>query len=183
MLIQYNNNLSWGSYRMNHGFYTPEPVMGNYLLSPKKRAFQNLNQQAFVQPISRSLQFTSRAATLAFVTPVQSVVEPIFLKENWKQRERARIDAALTKYTFIQLACTSLKLIVALVALGICLISGSAAKVLLDKSDKFIKNLDGKMAKFEALKKEGLINSQTKEEYEAYKKWIGDIDPILCLKD
>lgn len=184
MAIPYNDNLRWDTYLSHPDWHKtqPEPTQlpEKCLDSQSTRAIKELFRQTFKQPFTRGVQCLRDAARLVLKVPFRSLKTPVFLKKNWKQRERAKINAKLAGYSFLHLLSVPVKFCVALAALAISAVSFDAARKTLDKSESWGAYLDGRASQLEALKEEGRQNAQTREEYARYKEWLYGIDPSLC---
>lgn len=182
MAIPYHDHLRWHSYRSESDWPNNQPASPTARNSQLSRVVNELFQQTCKQSVVRSVQFIRDTARLILKVPFRSMKTPIVLEKNWKQRERAKINAKLTGYSFIQLTSIPAKFLVALVALGILPISQNTTKELLDKSESWTAYLDGRASQLEALKEEGRQHAQNREEYNRYKTWLYSIDPKLCRK-
>jgi len=183
MSIPYNDNLVWSSYRSNPDWYKSLPEPSNNHQNQLERAVNQLFEQTVKQPIARGIQFIRDSARLVLKVPIRSTLTPIVLEKNWKQRERAKINAKLTGYSFVQLLSVPVKFLIALSALATAGISQKRAKWLLDKSTDWTAHLDGGASQLEALKEEGRANAKTRDEFNQYKNWLYSIDPKFCRKD
>jgi hypothetical protein len=118
--------------------------------------------------------------------PIRAIMTPIVLPKNWKERERSKINAKLTGYSFVQLLLVPVKFLVAIAAISASAISCKRAEQwLLDKSEgwtTYTTHLDGRASQLEALKEEGIKKSNTREEYAQYREWLYNIDSKLCRK-
>lgn len=177
MCIPYNDQLSWASYKSSFGQATSEPD-----LPSAPPIVDELCAQAFKQPFTRCIQFIRDAARLVLKVPMRSIWTPIILSKNWKQLERAKINAKLTGYSFVQLVSVPAKFLVALAALATLAFSLKKARSMIEKSDGWTAHLDGRASQLEALKEEGLTNAVDREEYNQYKEWVYRIDPKFCRK-
>ncbi len=181
MSISFNSHLSWNSY-----LETPDwhKAATEELLSDQQSevgfAVDTLFVQTPKQLALRSVQFIRDTARLVLKVPIRSIWTPIVLEKNWKQRERAKINAKLVGYSFIQLLSVPVKFLVALVALAASAVSLNQAKLLLDTSKGWTAYLDGRASQLEALKEVGRKSAQSPVEYYAYKSWLYTIDPKLC---
>jgi hypothetical protein len=183
MSIPYNDHLAWSSFRADPNWYKSQPAPSVDRQDQVKHAVNELYAQTINQPVSRGVQFIRDAARLVLKVPIRSVLTPIFLKKNWKERERAKINAKLTGYSFVQLVSVPAKFVVALTALATSKFSQDRAKWLLDKSEDWTAHLDGRASQLEALKEEGRIHAKNRGEFNNYKKWLYSIDPKICRKD
>ncbi len=185
MSIPYNDNLKWDAYQSKSEWYKglPEWTPSTDHESQLIRAANELFAQTFKQPVVRGVQCIRDAARLVLKVPIRSMLTPVWKSENWKQRERAKINAKLAGYSLVQLVSVPAKFLVALAALATSAISYQKAKRLLDKSERWTAHLDGRASQLEALKEEGRLNAKTREEYNAYKQRLYNIDPKLCRKE
>ncbi|GAB4230981.1 MAG: hypothetical protein Tsb0021_09190 [Chlamydiales bacterium] len=184
MSIPFNDHLKWDVYTSNpnwHGSLSaPAPSIDQE--DVVRQAVQTLFVQTFKQTGVRGVQFVRDAARLVLKVPIRSALTPIVLPKNWKQRERAKINAKLAGYSFVQLVSVPAKFLVALTALAAAAISYEKAKWLLDHSEYCTAYLDGRASQLEALKEEGRKYASNKEEYNNYKNWLYSINPLLCSK-
>jgi hypothetical protein len=178
MSIPYNDALSWNSYQTTPDWYKNQPAAPPSSEAPVKRAANEL----FAQPVVRGVQFIRDAARLVLKVPIRALKTPIILEKNWKELERAKVNAKLTGYSFVQLVTAIVKIPVALAALATAVISPDKATWLLDQSARFTAYLDGRASQLEALKEEGAKREGNREEYNNYKSWLYGIDPKLCRK-
>jgi len=184
MSIPYNSALQWGNFLLPTENYVEEreansDVNGNEK-SPTERAVNELLVQAPNESYRRGVQFIRDVARLVLKVPVRSAWTPIVLPKNWRQRERAKVNAKLTAYSFVQLISISAKFFVALTALAVSAISFKKAQYLLDKSENVTAHLDGRASQLEALKEEGRTNAKNKDEFNEYKSWLYNFDPKTC---
>jgi hypothetical protein len=172
MSIPYNINLSWKNYIDNPNWDSPNWDSPNWALAetvasetcPAKRAINELFVKTFRQFFVRGEQFIRDTIRLVVKVPFRSLCTPIFLPKNWKERQRASINVKLAGYSFVQLLFVPVKFAVALVALVSSGISHKTANELLNKSDDWTADLDGRASQLEALKEEGRVNAKDKEE-------------------
>ena len=182
MSIPYNPQLSLETYHSNTNWYQSLPAPS--LLNSENqvtRAVNELFAQAFKQSFVRE-QFLRDTARLVLKVPIRAIVKPIFLEKNWQERERAKVNAKLTGYSFVQLASVPVKFSVALIALMTAAASQERAKKVLDASEKWTTHLDGRCSQLEALKEEGAKKAQSWDEFVQYRTWLFNIDPRLCRK-
>jgi hypothetical protein len=186
MSIPFNDALMWKGYRSNPDHYKNQPPAGAATESlPEnqvKRAASELIPKTLIRAGRRSVQLIRDVARLVLKVPVRSVWTPIVLPKNWKQRKRAKINAKLAAYSFVQLVSVPAKFLVALAALTTAAFSYEKAEWLLDKSVAYTAHLDGRASQLEALKEEGLKEAKDLEEYNQYKTWLYGISPELCRK-
>lgn len=182
MSIPYNPNLSLDSCYKNSfaGILSHEPSL--YQGSQVKRAAKEAIANLFKEPVVRGVQLLRDAARLVLKVPIRAIFNPIFLEKNWRELERAKVNAKLTGYAFIQLASVPVKFAVALAALTACAFSQETAKRWLDGSYKWTAHFDGRASQLEALKEEGAKKSKSREEFETYKAWLYRFDPSVCRK-
>ena len=141
-----------------------------------------LSTQVFEQPFTRGVQLLRDGARLVLKVPIRALWTPIILEKNWKELERAKINAKLTGYAFVQLACVPAKFVVALVALITSPISSSQTASLLNMSKHWTAHLDGRASQLEALKEVGRKYAANPDEYNKYRDWLYQINPELCCK-
>jgi hypothetical protein len=184
MSIPFNDNLSWEKYTTNpnwHKCLSQDSELAS--VNQTRRAVNDLANQVFKQIFARGFQFVRDLARLVLKVPVRAlIITPIFLSKNWKERQRAAINAKLTAYSFVQLLSVAPKFMVAIAAILTSAISNKKAKWLLDKSENWTAHLDGRASQLEALKEVGRVNAPDRKTYDAYKQWVYDIDPKLCRK-
>jgi hypothetical protein len=185
MAIPFNDNLKWENYNSTPDWdkkpLTSEPVVTSIDSNKQVKATLNeLFEQTLKQPPIRGVQFIRDGARLVLKVPIRSICTPIVLSKNWKQRERAKINAKLTGYSLIQLISIPIKLIEALIFLITLVFSRKKANGLLNKSKYWTANIDGRTSQLEALKTMGKKNTSNKKNYKEYKDWLYNIDPILC---
>lgn len=178
MSIPYNHNLSLRVYESNPGWYMNLDAS----TCPEKSIVQELLASTVRQPIKRSVQFLRDVARLALKVPLRAIATPIILQRNWQERERAKINAKLTGYAFLQLLFVPVKFVVALIALAVSGFSQETAQHLLNRSESVILYLDGRASQLEALKEEGAKKAASFDAYAKYRNWLYEINPKLCLK-
>lgn len=187
MSIPYSVNLSWNFYKANTERHKEEPLAvqnpSEEVVNQTKRAVNEAFVKTFKQAGVRGVQFIRDGARLVLKVPIRSILTPIILPKNWKERERAKVNVKLTAYSFIQLFSVPVKFFVALTALAISAFSYKKAQWLLDKSETYTSRLDGRASQLEALKEEGRVNASDREEYNLYRIWLYNIDPKLCHKN
>lgn len=188
MSIPYNDNLQWNVYQTNPDWDKQLPVPAPAALDHRrrvqlKRALTELASQTFKQPIVRGVQFIRDTARLVLKVPIRAIKTPIVLSKNWKERERCKINANLTGYSFVHLVSVPAKFLVALAAILTSAISSKGGQWLLDKSDSYTARLDGRASQLEALKEMGIKNANDRNEFNQYKDWLYKIDPKLCRKE
>lgn len=186
MSIPYNDNLRWSTYTSNPNwhkniFETPTERTINFS-SVVKRAATEVLEQTFRESVVRGIQFIRDDARLVLKVPIRSVWKPIILPKNWREFERSKINAKLTGYSLVQFVSVPVKSVTALAALVVSTVSNNNANLLLDKSEDWTAHLDGRASQLEALKEEGAKRAPDRNQYEAYKQWLYDIDPKLCRK-
>jgi hypothetical protein len=177
MSIPYANHLKLNCYQTH-----PDWHQG---LSPKisdRGAFVYAVHQVVQFPI-RVIQLIRDVARLIFKVPIRALCTPICLEKNWQEKERAKINAKLASYAFIQLVSVPVKFGIALIALGISIASSEKAQNIVNACKNYTIHLDGRAAQLEALKEEGAKKAKTKQEYYAYRDWLYSIDPRLCKKN
>ncbi len=145
------------------------------------RALSEIFNQIVKQPVVRGIQFVRDAARLVLKVPVRAIVKPIFQEKNWQELERAKVNAKLTGYSFVQFVSVPAKFAVALTALTMTAFSYQKAKKLLDYSEGWRLHLDGRAAQLEALKEQGAKKIPNKGEFQKYRAWLYTFDPKLCL--
>jgi hypothetical protein len=182
MSIPYNTNLSLSIYHSRPDWYQSVQVSPLKNDSQVKRAADELLSHTFKQPLVRSVQFIRDAARLVLKVPIRAIAMPIFLEKNWRERERAAVNAKLTGYAFVQLVSIPAKFMVTLVVLATVTFSQESAKGLLDISEGWTTHLDGRASQLEALKEEGAKKAQSRDEFNHYRSWLYRIDPKLCCK-
>lgn len=180
MSIPYNNCLRLDQYLSNPDWYEDLQDLSMKEESQTERAAGELFANAFEQPIVRTIQLVRDTLRLILKVPIRALATPIFLEKNWQERERAKVNAKLTGYAFVQLLSVPVKFLCALIALGISIVFLEKAKWLLDKSEEWTAHIDGRMSQLEALKEEGAKKCQSREEFNAYRDWLYGIDPKLC---
>lgn len=187
MAIPFNDQLRWDNYTNNPNWHQTEvendtPLLSSYVrVNPAKRALKELFAQIHPQLCVRGVQCIRDTLRLVLKVPVRSMlITPIWLKKNWGERERSKINAKLTGYSFVQLISVPAKFLVALAALVTSAVSFKKAHMLLDASENWTKHLDGRASQLEVLKEEGAKKAASPELYKAYKQWIYSIDPKLC---
>lgn len=189
MAIPYNDNLIWGIQNSNPDWHKIQPEAEE--LAPaidEEDAEDNQAERALIelflktpeQLVIRSIQFVRDSLRLVLKVPLRAVWTPIILEKNWKELERAKINAKLTGYSFVQLASVPVKFLVALAALVTSAISWETANWLLDESDEWTATMDGRASQLEALKEQAGKNAPDRDAYDAYKNWLYSIDPKLC---
>ena len=186
--IAFNANLLWDNYRDNPNWHTDMPVPKSIpSIDSKKvmmrRALKEVFVKTFKQSFARSIQVIRDVARLVLKVPVRSILTPIILPRNWKERRRVAVNIKLTGYAIVQLLSVPAKFLVAVTALATSAISFKKAKQLLDKSDQWTINVDGRAAQLEALKEVGRNEAETREEFNKYKEWLYSIKPGLCRKE
>ncbi len=182
MSIPYGDHLQWDKL-MSPVIAEPPIWAPSSHQSQKVRAKQELTRKAISQIFSRSVQFIRDAARLVLKVPVRSIWTPIILPKNWKQRERAKINAKLAGYSFVQLVILPAKFAVALVALALCKVDSKRAKLWLDESEEVTAYLDGRASQLEALKEEGRVKAQNFADFEKYRTRLYKLDPKVCVKN
>lgn len=182
MSIPYNNCLRLDQYLSNPDWYEDLQDFPAKEQSQIARAAGELFMNVFEQPIVRAVQLIRDTLRLVLKVPIRALTTPIFLEENWHERERAKINAKLTGYAFVQLVSVPVKFLCALVALGISMLFPDKAKEFLDQSEEWTAHIDGRTSQLEALKEEGAKKCQNQEDFNAYKDWLYEIDPKLCRK-
>lgn len=187
MSIPFNDRLSWENYLQESACtssYSVRPVQtpsgdsAQQLIRVTHELFVNTVKQTFV----RGVQFVRDALRLVLKVPVRSVLTPIWRSVNWKERERAKINAKLTGYAFVQLASVPVKFVVALAALATLAISLQKSQYLLCVSQQWTAHLDGRASQLEALKEVGRAHANTPEEYNQYKNWLYSFESIDCRR-
>lgn len=183
MSIPINDHLLWNNYIQNpkwhEGQSTPSSVNKG---TAKERAISELSH-ILKQPYKRGEQFIRDFARLVLKVPIRAVLTPVILPKNWKERQRAKINAKLTGYSFVQLVSVPCKFLVALAAILASAMSFERmSSYLIDKSQGWTAHLDGRASQLEALKEEAGKNAKDREEYDQYKTWLYSIDPKLCRK-
>lgn len=191
------NQLNLDNYLSNTTPVWPEKVASD-TDNLVKRVANEFFAQTFKQPFVRSIQFIRDSARLILKVPIRTLItEPFFKKQNWGSRERAKINAKLVGYSFIQMISVPVKILIAILAIFTLAIGWtSATKMLLDKSDSYSKYLDGRASQLEALKMEGCkknekyfkkLTRHNKEKSKLtfkifcdYKNWLYQFNPILC---
>ncbi|MFI0435661.1 MAG: hypothetical protein ACH350_08070 [Parachlamydiaceae bacterium] len=181
MSIPFNDNLSWSVYQSNPQWHENQPVVTRDQCGGM-RALQDIASQGVKEPVIRGVQCLRDAARLVLKVPIRSLLKPIWLEKNWKEYERAKINAKLVGYSFVQLLSVPPKFLVAIAALMTSVISSSKSQQLLDKSEYWTAHLDGRAAQLEALKEVGRPHAGSREEYLAYKEWLYGIEPRLCTQ-
>lgn len=186
MSIPFNDNLLWGTFQTNPNWHVDQPVPAPKPLPEDEnqtyRAVNAVSVQTFKQGCTRSIQFIRDAARLVLKVPIRAVWTPIILPKNWRERERAKINAKLTGYAFVQLAFVPAKFTVALAALATSALSYEKAQWLLDMNEHKTAYLDGCASQLEALKEVGAKGAANRGEYDRYKAWLYNIEPKLCRK-
>lgn len=183
MAIPYHPKLEWATYHTNPNWHLSGPK------PPEKENESQLRRaisQIFVRTLTetgvRSVQFVRDLARLVLKVPIRAIKEPLWDAKNWKMRERCRINAQLTGYSFTQLLSVPAKFLVALAALATLSVSTKKAKWLLDKGDAWTSQLDGRASQLEAIKEVGTNRAVTRAAYDLYKTWVCNIPPPLCRK-
>lgn len=186
MAIPYNDNLKWGRDIANPNWFNDQSVVLNRsLINNENLCIRSMNElfaQAIPQPFARSVQLIRDGLRLVLKVPIRAIRTPIVLSKNWKELERAKINAKLTGYSFIQLFSVPIKFLVAFLALVTSAVSFAKAKWLLDKSEGWTAYLDGRASQLEALKEEAGKFSENRQQYDQYKTWLYTIEPKLCRK-
>ena len=182
MSIPYNNNLSLPVYQTNPNWHQNLQVPSFTSENETERAVDELFTHTFEQPVVRGIQFIRDTARLVLKVPIRAIATPIFLEKNWRERERAIVNAKLTGYSFVQLASVPVKFTVVLIALATSAISQDRAKYFLDKNEEWTAYLDGCASQLEALKEEGAKQKLSRLEFDRYKNWLSEIDPKLCRR-
>ncbi|MDR3625066.1 MAG: hypothetical protein P4L16_08025 [Chlamydiales bacterium] len=186
MSIPYNDNLQWHTYASNSNWYKNQPEVITALLMDfsdvTKRAATEALAQIFKESVLRSIQFIRDGARLVLKVPIRSVWTPIILSKNWREFERTKINVKLTGYSAVQWIFVPFKSVTALAALVVSVVSKDGANWLLNKSESWTVYLDGRAAQLEALKEVGAKRAPDRNQYDAYKQWLYDIDPKLCCK-
>lgn len=182
MSIPYNDCLRLDQYLSNPNWYEDLQEPSKDEESQSQRAKGELYANAVEQPKVRTIQWIRDTLRLVLKVPVRAIATPIFLEKNWQERERAKVNAKLTGYAFVQLLSVPVKFVVALIALGISAFSQEKAKWLLDQSEEWTLHIDGRTSQLEALKEEGAKKCQTRKEFDEYRDWLYQIDPKLCRK-
>jgi hypothetical protein len=180
MSIPYNDCLRLDQYYSNPNWYEDLQDSSRKEESQSERAIDELFANALKQPIVRTIQLIRDTLRLVLKVPIRALATPIFLEENWQERERAKVNAKLTGYAFVQLLSVPVKFLCALIALGISTFSSEKAEWLLDTSEEWTAYIDGRTSQLEALKEEGAKKCQSREEFDAYRDWLYGIDPKLC---
>lgn len=180
MSIPFNDNLIWDTYQSNPDWHKDQPDPAPTSLIDRENQIRLTVNEVFRQTISRGVQFIRDAARLVLKVPIRAILTPIVLPKNWKERERAKINAKLTGYSLAQLVSVPVKFIVALTAL---VTSSERVRSLFDKCENFTTHLDGRAAQLEALKEVGRVNASTQDEYNLYKIWLYSIDSKVCRKE
>jgi hypothetical protein len=183
MSIPYNDYLNLDIYQLHPNWhqFVPAPVSNNE--NQACRALKEVGSNLTVQPVVRGVQAIRDLARLVLKVPIRAVATPVCLEKNWAERERAAVNAKLTGYAWVQLACVPPKLIVALVALGVAMVSEDGARLVLDTSENWTAHLDGRASQLEALKEEGAKKLSSQEEFDKYRAWLYSIDAKLCRKE
>ncbi len=183
MAIPFNNNLTWKNYAIYPDWHASltEPMGGteNQVNKSAKGIFKHIGNQFG----ARGVQFIRDGARLVLKVPVRSLLTPIFLPKNWKQRERAKINAKLAGHAFVQLLIVPAKFLIALTTLVKLGVFFKKSNELLDRLEQQTDRLDGRASQLEALKEVGRIHAKDRQEYNGYKKWLYRIDPKLCRKE
>ncbi len=186
MSIPYSDNLQWSSYTSNSNWYQSlnEVTIASSVNSDNtaKRAATEVLTQIFKETVVRGIQFIRDGARLVLKVPIRSIWTPIILKKNWRELERTKINVKLTGYSFIQFISVPVKTVTALAALVVSAVSRNGANWLLNKNEGCTAYLDGKASQLEALKEVGAKKAPDRNQYDAYKKWLYEIDPKLCRK-
>jgi hypothetical protein len=181
MAIPYNPLLSVEVYKTGQNPFENEPVASTNEVNQVKRAISDIFDQTVKQPVIRGVQFVRDAARLVFKVPVRAIVKPIFQEKNWQELERAKVNAKLTGYSFVQFVSVPAKFAVAFAALTMSAFSAQRAKKMLDYSEGWKLHLDGRAAQLEALKEQGAKKITDKVEFEKYRIWLYNLDPKKCL--
>lgn len=186
MSIPYSDNLQWSTYTSHPNWHqtsfeaiTAPSVDSN---SIAKRAATEILAQIFKESVIRGIQFIRDGARLVLKVPIRSVWTPIILSKNWKEFERTKINVKLTGYSLVQLISVPFKSVTALAALIVSVVSKNKANWLLHKSESWTTHLDGRASQLEALKEVGGKEASDRNQYDAYKQWLYQIDPKLCCK-
>lgn len=181
MSIPYHDYLSLNTYRSNPCWYKSLTAQeSNNNTSPAKQAVTEVLTTAFKEPIVRGVQLIRDMARLIFKVPIRAIRTPVILEKNWRERERAGVNAKLAGYAIIQLFSLPGKFIVALAALAASSLSENHTKSLLGLNKKWTAYFDGRASQLEALKEEGAKQAQDKKEFNEYKAWLYGIDPQFC---
>lgn len=185
MAVPYNNCISIEAFQQslkeNQSFSSQPTIVEGTQEKLKEIAVKEFFLQTFIQPLSRGVQFLRDAARLVLKVPIRSIWTPIILPKNWKQRERAKINTKLTGYAFIQLIAIPAKILISLTAIVTEIVFWkTATQWLLNKSRYYTAYLDGRTSQLEALKEEGVKKSLNKKEYNNYKNWLYNFDPLMC---
>lgn len=178
--------IGWNAYlsEVENGFSTNEIFVKEAAFESTKegqakRAVTDVFHQAIYESLKRSVLFVRHGLRTVLKTPIR-LIKATGKETLWWQKERASINAKLALYSFVQMISVPAKFLVALAALAISPFSGRNAEWLQDWSESWTENIDGRMSKLEALKEEGIVNAKTKDEYNAYKKWVQGKNALLC---
>lgn len=184
MSIPYNPQLNWSTYCSNPQWHEQLPAthVKNEVQKEniKQVAINEVFEKTVADPIKDGVQFVRDAARLVLKVPIRSIITPIFLSRNWKEYERAKINAKLTGYSFVQWASCPAKFLVALTALATVQVSAEKTQWLIEMNNEFVAYLDGRASQLEALKEVGRIHSSNQAEYAQYKNWLYSIQPKYC---
>lgn len=181
MSIPYNENLSLNNYQTKPDWNKGLPLASWKYEDQTRRAAGELYALTFKGPF-RTVQFIRDFARLVLKVPIRAIANPICLKKNWQEKERAIVNTKLPGYSLVQLISVPVKFIVALIALATSVVFQDLSKWILNKSERWTSHLDGRASQLEALKEEGAKKAQSRKEFEDYRTWLYNIKPSLCRK-
>lgn len=182
MSIPFHPSLNWVNFTAHpyNAKLVWEPPAPAAARTAQRAAVNDLATQIFKQIIVRGVQFIRDGLRLVLKVPVRALLHAIWRQDNWKERERAKINVKLTGYALAQFVFILPKTLVALGALVTSAASQEKAQWLLSKSADWTAHYDGRASQLEALKEVGRNNADSKEQFIAYKTWLYNFDAKLC---